>query len=251
MLFGTLAIIGDSLLAGARAETSGHAGLGVPEHLARVLSVCTSEEWGVLNRAVSGQTTRQIADRAPGAVRELLAYAGPRWVVFLAGTNDSKGPGVPIDEWEILYRQAAAWARRASLPLVLATFPPVDPGAMPAFGRNANDWLAAASARVRSLALDWDGSPAPVVLVELSDLPLDALCDGVHFRPEAHLAVALRFADAMLRRPERPWSVLLDEARAVFARSDATRVGPGPGGAEVCVADPPRAKRRKRTEAEA
>lgn len=244
MLVGTVLCLGDSLTFGARAEVGTHAGLGYPEHLAAMLTGETGEAWGCLNRGISGQTVRQVADRAPGAVREVCAYPGPRWVCLLAGTNDSKHPGVPLAEWEVLYEQAAGWARRASLPLALATFPPVSGGAMPVFGPRSAAWLDAASDRVRAMATEWDGVPSPVVLVELADMPTALLCDGVHLTPAGYRAVAGRFLDAMLYRPARPWPELVDRAAAWLDAAAATRAS-WPGGEEVCVAEPVRPRRRK------
>ena len=251
MLYGSLLALGDSLTASARGEVGAHANLGYPEHLAALLTRATSEEWGPLNRGISGQTVRQIADRAPGAFRELLSYAGPRWAVVLAGTNDAKHPGVPLDEWEALYRQILGWGRRASIPLAVCTFPPVVGRAMPAFGPNATGWLDAASERVRRLAAELDGNPSPVVLVELADLPTSLLCDGVHLSPLGYRALAHRVADALLFRRVRSWVEIVAEATDAAARSDASRVAPPlPAGEEPCLAEsslPRRAPRAKAT----
>lgn len=243
MLYGTLLLLGDSLTFGARAESGGHAGLGYPEHLASVLSCSVDGEWSPLNRGISGQTIRQIADRAPGAFRELLAYAGPRWAVVLAGTNDAKHPGAPLDEWEVLFRQAISWGRRASVPLALCTFPPIRPAAMPAFGGKAQEWVDAASERVRKIAAELDGFPSPVVLVELADMPDSLLCDGVHLSALGYRAMALRVADAIQYRPARPWPVLIAEATEWMDRADRTRVTRVAAHAEPCSADAPKAKR--------
>lgn len=246
MLFGSLLLLGDSLTFGARADVGGHAGLGYPEHLASILSGSTGEEWSPLNRGISGQTIRQIADRAPGAFRELLAYAGPRWAVVLAGTNDAKHPGAPLDEWELLLRQVVAWGRRASVPLALCTFPPIRGDAMPAFGPNAQAWADAASARVRALVAELDGSPSPVVLVELADMPDSLLCDGVHLSPVGYRAMALRVADALRFRPARPWSEIITEAEGWFEAAEGSRVPRATVAAEVCSTDAPKAKRTRK-----
>lgn len=225
MLFGTVLCLGDSLTFGARADVDGHAGLGYPEHLPPMLDAATGAEWAVLNRGISGQTTRQILDRAPGAFRELAASPGPKWAVVLAGTNDSKGAGVNHDEWEALFVQVCHWARRSGTPLAVCTFPPVDPKAMPAFTSASKAWLREASRRVRALAAKWDNAPSPVRLVELSDLDPALLCDGVHLTPEGYRAVARRVADVLLRSDDpasKPASGLAgdglpDEIEAVAA----------------------------------
>ena len=251
MLFGSLLLLGDSLTAGARAEVGAHAGLGYPEHLAALLTRYTGEQWGPLNRGISGQTTRQIADRAPGAFRELVAYSGPRWAVVLAGTNDAKHPGVPLDEWEVLYRQAVGWGRRAAVPLALCTFPPILAAAMPAFGPNAQRWVDAASQRVRAMAAEYDGHPAPVVLVELADMPPSFLCDGVHLTALGYRAMAHRIADALLLRPVRSWAEITDEALREVATAEDSRV-PVPSalpGEEPCMPEsrlPPRTNRKRK-----
>lgn len=243
MLYGTLLLLGDSLTFGARAESGGHAGLGYPEHLASILSGSTGEEWSPLNRGISGQTVRQIADRAPGAFRELLAYPGPRWAVVLAGTNDAKHPGAPLDEWEVLLRQTIGWGRRAAVPIALCTFPPIRSAAMPAFGGKAQEWVEAASERVRKLAAELDGNPSPVVLVELADMPDSLLCDGVHLSAVGYRAMSLRIADALRFRAARSWPTLISEATDWMDRADRTRVTRVAAHAEPCAPDAPKPKR--------
>jgi len=151
MLYSTVLCLGDSLTFGARAEVDGHAGLGYPEHLPALLNPATpGTEWAVLNRGISGQVTRQVLDRAPGAFRELAACAGPKWAVILAGTNDSKAGGVPLDEWTTLYRQVLHWGRRAGVPMILGVNPNPDTGpsaglarALGVSGRDYGETLAA------------------------------------------------------------------------------------------------------------
>lgn len=250
MLYGTLLLLGDSLTFGARAESGGHAGLGYPEHLASILTLADSPhgvEWSPINRGISGQTVRQIADRAPGAFRELLAYPGSRWAVVLAGTNDAKHPGAPLDEWEVLFRQALSWGRRASVPMAVCTFPPIRSASMPAFGGKAQEWCDAASERVRKIAAELDGNPSPVVLIELADMPDSLLCDGVHLSALGYRAMALRIADALSFRPVRPWSTLISEAQEWMDRADRTRVHRASVHAEPCVPDPPKAKRPRKS----
>jgi lysophospholipase L1-like esterase len=251
MLYGTLLLLGDSITFGARADTDAHACLGYPEHLAAILSDSTGEAWSPLNRGISGQTARQIADRAPGAFRELLAYAGPRWAVVLSGTNDAKHPGVPLDEWEVLFRQTVSWGRRAVVPLALCTFPPIRGAAMPAFGPNAQAWADAASARVRAIAAELDGSPSPVVLVELADMPDSLLCDGVHLSPVGYRARALRVADALRFLPPRPWAEIVTEASTWFDATDGSRVARPVHGGEACAVDPGGKKRGRKPKADA
>lgn len=204
MIIGTVLCLGDSLTAGARAEHDAHAGLGYPEWLVSILDLATPNppdvdpmEWATLNRGISGQTTRQIADRAPAAFREMNAYPGAKWGVVLAGTNDSKACP-PLSEWEALYRQILHWPRRANVPLALCTFPPLSPGPMPYFTEASSAWLARASERVRAIAKELDGRPSPVRLVELSDLGTEYLVDGVHLTAEGYRELAIRVAAALL-----------------------------------------------------
>jgi lysophospholipase L1-like esterase len=200
VIYSTVLCCGDSLLSGARAEHDGHAGLGASEwlpvvldHLMPATEGVEPMEWAALNRGVPGQTTRQILDRAPGAIREVASYPGGKWVVLLAGTNDSKACP-PIEEWEMLYRQIVHFARRAGVPIALCTFPPVQPAAMPAYTPESVAWLAKASERVRAMAAELDGRPVPCRLIELADLPTEYLVDGVHFTPAGHREVAIRIA---------------------------------------------------------
>lgn len=213
MICGTILTLGDSLTAGARAEHDGHAGLGFPEWLPPILDhlmpgdgSVEPMEWAVLNRGISGQTTRQILDRAPGAFRELQGCFGAKWAVVIAGTNDSKA-APPIVEWEALYRQIVHWARRFDIPVLLGTFPPVVPAAMPAYSARSVAWLAEASDRVRAIAAELDGRPSRVGVLELADLGTEYLVDGVHLTPAGYREVAVRVAAAMTEAP-------VDEVRA-------------------------------------
>src|SRR5688572_18304852 len=104
MIYGTILGLGDSLVAAARAEHDRGAGRGWLERLPALLDPRTGTEWAVLNRGISGQTTREVLDRTPGAVRELAGCAGAKWAVVLCSTNDSKGGGADLDAWEQLYR---------------------------------------------------------------------------------------------------------------------------------------------------
>lgn len=206
MLFGTILGLGDSISFGSRAEHDGHAAIGYLEWLAPTLTALMAQpdggpatEWAALNRGIAGQTTRQILDRTPSAVRELAGLPGAQWAIILAGTNDAKGRPVPLDEWEVLYRQILHWPRRWGIPMALCTFPPVDPAAMPAFTEESAAWLRLASARVRTMAerFSRDGC---VRLVELEDVPMASLVDGVHLTREGNREVAARVASALTGR---------------------------------------------------
>jgi lysophospholipase L1-like esterase len=230
MIYGTVGCLGDSLLAGARADHDAHAGLGAPEWLVPILDLATPAapgvepmEWAALSRSISGQTTRQILDRAPAVVREVAGYAGAKWLVVLAGTNDSKACP-PLAEWEALYRQILHFARRANVPIAVCTFPPVVPAAMPCYTRASVEWLQAASQRVREIAAELDGRPVPVVVVELEDLPSSLLVDGVHFTPDGHREVAVRIAAALTGAPVEAVRALAPEVPAGRYASLAPRV---------------------------
>lgn len=245
MIYTTILCLGDSLTAGARAEHDGHAGLGYPEWLVPVLDRLCAEnaqaepaECAVLNRGISGQTTRQIADRAPAAVRELAGYAGNRWAVILAGTNDSKADGCDLGEWELLYRQVVHWARRAGVAVALCTFPPVDPAAMSAFTPASSEWLARASERVRAMATEFDGRPVPVQLVDLSTLPASMLVDGVHLTTEGNREVACRVVAAMTHSD-------LARVRSLAPPVGASRYAARFAGEEVPPPKVPRKRQRK------
>lgn len=194
MLYGTVLGLGDSLTRGARGQR------GWPELVGPMLTD-EHNEWIGLNRGISGQTTWEILDRAPGAVREIASMSGPKWFVLLAGTNDSKRGGCDLATWEALYRQILHWPRRHGIPIALCTFPPVDPGRMPDF-IGAADWLTKASARVRAIARELHNAPVPVRVVDLEGMPTSALCDGVHMTDDGYSEIARRVA-AVLRRPDK------------------------------------------------
>lgn len=189
MNFGTILVLGDSIMYGARQP------LGPPELLAGDVG---GTEWAVLNRSISGQTTREILARTPEAIAELAAMAGPKWVVVLAGTNDSKGAGLDLGIWLLLYRQLLHWPRRQGYPLALCTFPPVVPARMPAYTSASQRWLVRASELVRDEAIALASRGETVRLVELSDVPVKHLLDGVHLNRDGIHEVAGRLHRAML-----------------------------------------------------
>lgn len=233
MLIMTILCLGDSLTAGARAEVNGHAVLGYPERLPDLLArEIPGTECATLNRGISGETTRQILARTPAAVRELTSYPGPKHVVLLAGTNDSKGAGIPLDEWETLYRQTIHWVRRAGLPLILCTYPPVDPRVMPAFTEASQAWLLAASVRVRAIAAELHCAPSPVRVVELADFPVEMLCDGVHLTREGYAELARRVCVGIVGPRVSPPSVV-----AVPPSPPPKRRGPRKKAAPIGVPD--------------
>jgi lysophospholipase L1-like esterase len=208
MIYGTVACIGDSLTAGARAP------LGYPELLPQLL-VGQQTEWATRNFGVSGETTRQILDRTPAAIAWLNAQAGAKRAIILAGTNDSKAEGLPLQQWEQLYRQLLHWPRRHGIPITLCTFPPVEPVSreMPAYTNASRAWLASASQRVRAIATELDCNPSPVNVCDLSHMPVSYLCDGVHLTQDGYrwmaeqIAVAIGYNASMVidakRKPKR------------------------------------------------
>ncbi len=235
MIFGTVCCLGDSITEGSRAQ------LGFPEILPALLNVDSQverTEWATLNRGIAGQTTRQILDRAPAATRELAGMPGAKWMVILAGTNDSKAGGkiVPGNknktggrishaEYESLMRQILHWPRRHGIPVVLCTHPPIDPIPMPTFTEASRTWLDVASQIVVDLAEELDCEGAPIGLCELRDMPRGFVCgDGIHLIPEGYAWIAWRLATllgAISIEPEVP-------PRAPPPPKRERREGPGP-----------------------
>lgn len=193
MLYGTILCLGDSMTFGARSP------IGYPEYLGPLVST-DKVEWVSINKGISGQTTRQILDRAPAAVGQLAGMAGPKWCVVMAGTNDSKAGGLPHHEWEMLYRQLLHWPLRHNIPLALCTLPGVDPAEMPSFAPNSNRWLREASNRIRGIADELSSKKKVVSLVEFDDMSSKYLCDGVHFTKQGYLEMAQRIAAAITWR---------------------------------------------------
>ena len=189
MLYGTILCLGDSMTFGARSP------IGYPEYLGPMMSR-SNVEWVALNRGISGQTTRQILDRAPAAVQQLNSFSGPKWCVVMAGTNDSKGRGLPLHEWEMLYRQILHWPLRFGIPLALCTYPSVDHKMMPDFSATSNKWLSEASSRVRNIVDELEQKNT-VSLVELEGFPVEYLCDGVHLNKGGYLEMANRVATSI------------------------------------------------------
>lgn len=204
MIFGTICCLGDSLTFGARSI------LGYPEWLSTILNGLDGEtEWSTLNRGISKETTRQILARTPAATRELAGLPGASWMVVLAGTNDSKpGSQVTVDEWEMLYRQILAWPRRYKIPILLCTFPPINPAEMPVFTDRSQAWLSTASERVVSIADELnDRGPSPVRCVELRDMSPGFLKDGVHLTPKGYHWLAHRIANGLGFEVEEPQAI--------------------------------------------
>jgi lysophospholipase L1-like esterase len=149
----------------------------------------------VLNRGISGQTTWQILDRTPAAIRELAGLAGAKWCVILAGTNDSKSDGkLPHTDWEILYRQILHWPRRYEIPITLCTLPRIGWPDMPCFSEKSMAWIATANERIRAMRIELDNKPSPVRLCDLEDIGDPYLIDGVHLTEAGYRMLAERIA---------------------------------------------------------
>jgi len=189
MIFGTVSCLGDSLLHGARRQ-----GRGVPELLPEFMPQ-DGTEWIGLNRAISGETTWQILQRAPAAARELAGLPGAKWCVFLAGTNDTKGAGsgMPLVVWWRNYTACLHWLRRYDLPTVVCTIPPLRPDVMPCYTRHSMAMIKGMNEAIRSLE-----SPT-LRVAELEDMPLDHLCDGVHWSDAGIAFACRRIVEAMAR----------------------------------------------------
>jgi lysophospholipase L1-like esterase len=236
MLYGTVLCLGDSLTFGARAV------MGYPEHLAPMLST-KDIEWACLQHGISGQTTREILDRTPSAVRSLNSLTGPKWVVVLAGTNDSKGGGLSMKTWESLYRQILHWPRRFNIPMALCTFPTVQPHKMPAYTAQSVRWLKRASERVRAIASELDCGPSPVRLVELEDMTTDLLCDGVHMTAEGYYEIADRVAEVLTE--EKDVTLPIPKAATeFFTGSKSTKLGSSKRTKVASITEPDKPKKK-------
>jgi len=184
VIYRTLLALGDSLTYGARCEGDGWCDL-LPDALMPGMATA------VLNRGVCGETTWQILQRAPAAVRELAALPGDRVMTLWAGTNDSKGPTHP-QTWVRSYQQILHWPARYRIPVLLLTLPPVVPGSMHCYTAASVEWIASVNDGIRKMA-DHPGR----ALVEVADLGPEHLIDGVHLNREGHAIVAERVAKAL------------------------------------------------------
>lgn len=189
MIYGTVLCLGDSLTYGARAE-----GRGYPERLPFHMELSDPRtEWATLNRGVCRETTWQILQRTPAAVRELAGMSGSKVAVLCAGTNDSKYPCTDLDVWESHYLAIIHWFRRYRIPFALCMLPEVDGASMPAFDSDvSNEWIDDANARIAARADSF-----AVHLVDLSDIGGDLLIDGVHLTAEGYDLMASRIAEVL------------------------------------------------------
>ena len=172
-------------------------------------SIASDTEWASINRGINRETVADVLRRAPGAARELGSLSGARYMVILAGTNDSKKGGqLTLDQWESLYRQILHWPRMHGTAVICCTYPRVIPSESPEFTHHSIDFLRQASGRVRAIAAELDRFPVAVRVAELEDMPSNLLCDGVHAKKAGYAWIAQRVAEAIIGQPI---SALLEE----------------------------------------
>ena len=93
----TLLCLGDSITIGSRSY------LGYPEYCGQFLSIETSKNWNVINHAVAGFTTIELARSIDKSIAQLKTIK-PEIITVLIGTNDLKS-NTSLKNFKIAFQQ--------------------------------------------------------------------------------------------------------------------------------------------------
>lgn len=143
----TLACLGDSITIGARSY------LGYPEYTGAFLEEETDKSWNVINEAVSGITTIELARRVSLHFGQLKAHL-PNILTLLIGTNDLKCE-TSVGDFQIAYGQLVTKVQLivGSPNIILILIPKLVPGVMLPYRLEMNERVATYNEVIRQLAV--------------------------------------------------------------------------------------------------
>lgn len=177
--------LGGNVCLGARSPR------GWPEHLWQATGA------NVVNGGIVGARLVDVVRSVPHQPQ------GPwSWVVIQTGAYDARGGGTPPAEYTALLVQCveAIRSRWPDARVAVCTPTPVSPScAVRGFNRSARRWISRVATAVHELDVD------DVVIVDLHDLPVDLLADGVHPSPAGSSEIAARVARAIGLPLARAW----------------------------------------------
>lgn len=186
-IYGVIACQGDSLTFGSRDPD----GMSYPLYLGRMLSQKHGQTWVTVNFGVPGECWAEIWRRN---YHELLSVPEAGEVCLWAGTNDA------WKDRSIVESLTAAEAvldqcRAAGRFVYLATLP-----GKRGFGAPREPWTMNAKIEQLNEAYQRIAAERRLALVDLSELPKEHFCDGIHLTQAGNKWVAEKFCAAIEAR---------------------------------------------------
>jgi lysophospholipase L1-like esterase len=186
-VYGVIACQGDSLTYGSRDPD----GMSYPLYLGRLLSQKHGQTWVTVGFGVPGECWAEIWRRN---YHELLSVPEAGEVCLWAGTNDA-WKDRSLDQSLIACEAVLDQCRALGRFVYLATLPGKRGFGAPREPWTMNQAIEKLNAAYRKLA-----EQRRLALVDLSELPVEHFCDGIHLTQAGNRWVAERFAQAIEAR---------------------------------------------------
>jgi len=186
-VYGVIACQGDSLTFGSRDPD----GMSYPLYLGRILSRRYSQTWATVNFGVPGECWAELWRRN---YHELLSVPEAGEVCLWMGTKDAwkdRAHDQSISACEAVLDQCKALGRF----VYLATLPGKRGFGAPREPWSMNDGIAKLNDAYRKIA-----AQRGLALVDLTELPAEHFCDGIHLTQAGNVWVAEKFAAAIEAR---------------------------------------------------
>lgn len=182
----TYIAFGDSITIGARSY------LGYPEYTGKILEAKTNKYWNVLNHAVSGFKTIELARSVDTAFMDLKAHA-PSVCSLLIGTNDIKA-GTEADDFEIAFNLLLTklLLLMDGRNLKIFAIPLFPPGVMYPYSFRMNELIPSFNEIIRKCAEERHLSFYPLAF------QAEELFDGVHLNREGCQKMAEQVSETIL-----------------------------------------------------
>jgi lysophospholipase L1-like esterase len=165
--------------------------MSYPLYLGRLLSKKHRQTWVTVNFGVSGECWAELWRRN---YRELLSVPEGGEVCLWMGTNDA-WRGRALEESLTAAEGVLDQCKAAGRHVYLGTLPGKQGFGAPREPWSMNEGIKALNAAYVKIAAERN-----LTLVELSDLPKEYFCDGIHITQEGNKWVAERFAAAIEAR---------------------------------------------------
>lgn len=182
----TMICFGDSITIGAR---SYH---GYPEYAGNILSIKLGNHWNIINAAVSGYTTIELARYISHRTHE-FSVSSPDFFVVLIGTNDLKSR-TTVEDFTIAYEQVILKAKLICKAKrgFLVKIPDLQPGVRLPYSYDMNEQISLYNQAINQL-----GERHNIPLISFSIQPEDCF-DGVHLNDAGAKKLGHQLADRIL-----------------------------------------------------
>jgi lysophospholipase L1-like esterase len=178
----TYIALGDSITIGSRTY------LGYPERTGNILETKLKKFWNVVNHAISGITTIELARHIDMHFNTLHGHKAS-FTTILIGTNDAK-KSIAVEDYQIALNQVILKAKLITdnQNVALITIPEFPNGVMFPYNIGMNSLLASYNETIRRLG---DTHSIQVLALDISH---DEFFDGVHLNDQGILHVAQQIA---------------------------------------------------------